>query len=99
MSKFTVEERDGCVIVTGEVSIIAMPHLMRIAPPDSQVPELQSRLPEMAKVSPEWAGLVRDWNKISTSMHLECNDIENPKPGSQATDTYNLIKISIGQRT
>ena len=63
-----------------------------------QVPELRDQLPKMATVSTEWAGLVRDWSKISAAFLIECKNILNPKPGSQAPNTYNLIKIAIGQK-
>jgi len=61
------------------------------------VPELQPLLPSMAKVSPAWAGLVEAWDDICATMDAECPDWRNPRRGSSAPKTYQLIKQAIGR--
>lgn len=63
-----------------------------------QCPELAAKFTTMSGASKKWAALVRDWPAICKAMDEEIPDWRNPKKGSSAPRTYNLIKAAIGEQ-
>jgi len=64
-----------------------------------QVPELASNLVKLRSLSDAWRGLVDSWTEICDAMDWETPDWRNPKGGSRAPMTYQLIKKAIGKET
>ncbi len=64
-----------------------------------QVPELASDLVKLRSLSDAWRGLVDSWAEICNAMDWETPDWRNPKGGSRAPMTYQLIKKAIGKDT
>ena len=78
MSKFTVEERDGCVLISGDVSLNAMPHIMRIAHEDSII---ATRLARMAGVNFAF-GLQADVDALMAALKPQADDASIIKNGA-----------------
>jgi hypothetical protein len=60
-------------------------------------PELEANLNEAAGMSQQWAALIQVWGTLCDSMDWESPDWRNPKKGSRAPATYQLIKKAIGR--